>query len=174
MNKIYQNSHPAGKKAGFTLIELLVVVLIIGILAAVALPQYEKAVMKSRAINGIQIAETVVKASEVYYMANGQYTPRFNDLDISFPQCTITGGGSLMSCSGYLILDLLAPDTSPSTLGNVFIHYCPGATSSLEACNAQSDFTYSINFNVHPSAPNQHNCTGITEKGIALCKTLKF
>ncbi len=69
-------------KKGFTLIELLVVVLIIGILAAVGLPQYEMAVEKSRAAKAIAAARTIKNAEEVYYMANGIYTDDMNDLDV--------------------------------------------------------------------------------------------
>lgn len=70
---------------GFTLIELLVVVLIIGILAAAALPQYRVAVAKSRYAAGMAVVDAVYRAQQVYYMANGKYAPQFEDLDVSLP-----------------------------------------------------------------------------------------
>ena len=67
----------------FTLIELLVVVLIIGILAAIALPQYQKAVLKARVSEAVVALNAVAKAEEAYYMANNSYTNDFGLLDVS-------------------------------------------------------------------------------------------
>ena len=85
MSKIYQKNLPAGKNAGFTLIELLVVVLIIGILAAVALPQYQVAVGKTRVMSLLPLVRAISDAENLYFMANGNYTLDFTDLDISMP-----------------------------------------------------------------------------------------
>lgn len=72
-------------KQAFTLIELLVVVLIIGILAAVALPQYKKAVEKSRAAQAQTMLKSVSQAIENYYLANGEYPQHFDELAVDIP-----------------------------------------------------------------------------------------
>ena len=69
---------------GFTLIELLVVVLIIGILSAVALPAYRKAVEKSRVTDALSTMDAVAKSEHSWYLANNSYTTDFSDLDVSF------------------------------------------------------------------------------------------
>ena len=70
-------------RLGFTLIELLVVVLIIGILAAIALPQYQKAVAKSRFAEGFVNLKTVAQANQVCSMGKGS-SCSMEDLPVAF------------------------------------------------------------------------------------------
>ena len=72
------------KSSAFTLIELLVVVLIIGILAAVAVPQYQKAVAKARFAELKMLTKQVYDAQKVYYLANGTYTQSREELGLYF------------------------------------------------------------------------------------------
>lgn len=72
-------------KTGFTLIELLVVVLIIGVLAAMALPQYRVAVGVSRASTLYAFMRGVDQAQQAFYMANNRYATTFDSLSVGIP-----------------------------------------------------------------------------------------
>ena len=82
MNTTYPKYILLGDSGGFTLIELLVVVLIVGVLAAIAFPQYQMAVAKSRMAEAISTLHSITEAQELYYLSNGKYTDDLTDLDV--------------------------------------------------------------------------------------------
>jgi prepilin-type N-terminal cleavage/methylation domain-containing protein len=61
------------KKRGFTLVELIVTILIIGILASVAIPQYQKAVETGKANNAVAILKTVAASHHLFALAHNSY-----------------------------------------------------------------------------------------------------
>ena len=116
---------------GFTLIELLVVVLIIGILAAIALPKYEMAVIKSRIAQVLPFMTSVKQAQETYYMANGTYTDKWDDLDVSAP-----AGVTKQSCQpgGHDTECFTFPSGVRCSLRSYEnVMYCSGGPSNLPA-----------------------------------------
>ncbi len=142
-------------RVGFTLIELLVVVLIIGILAAVALPQYQVAVMKSRFAKLYNLAMTYDRVIQEYQLTNGTYPTRFDMLAIDQP-----GGMNTVNVKYY------------SCIQNDEFYCCliPNVGSTSQAINC-GDSNYTIAFHYMNKANSQY-CGAKTTDVVAtkVCK----
>lgn len=127
----------------FTLIELLVVVLIIGILASVALPQYKKAVYKSRYAKLELLANEYVNAAEAYRLAAGEWPKDFDVLAISptgtvanpnGDDCRQTNG--MFCCMVASIADYQNASVACGMLDNT-LFYMVRLSDSFHTCSAK-------------------------------------
>ncbi|MBI3312210.1 MAG: prepilin-type N-terminal cleavage/methylation domain-containing protein [Candidatus Omnitrophica bacterium] len=73
------------QKHGFTLLELLVVVIVVGILASVALPQFQKMMLRSRASEGVNTLGAILTAELLYYQERSTFTATAADLLVTIP-----------------------------------------------------------------------------------------
>ncbi len=149
------------KEKGFTLIEMLVVVLIIGILAAIAFPQYQIAVLKTRYTQLMVMADAIRQAQDAYYLATGKYALKINDLDITVPgDCRVSESGGTVACSKFYCV-VNDGWVNAETLGDV---YCLMDKDG----NTLMYHIYSLRRNTRRSCGVSHN----DELGKKVCENL--
>ena len=131
------------RRGGFTLIELLVVVLIIGILAAIAVPQYFKVVEKGKFAEATQFLSGLKGAQERYLAKNGVYysgaitsTSFDADLGVGSLKYFTANAITATTAPNWTITMTRGPAPGPAVYGTYTVTYDRAATSPL-VCSGQ-------------------------------------
>ena len=160
--------------SGFTLIELLVVVLIIGILAAVALPQYQKAVEKARPAEIVANVNALTKSAELYLLSGRTDAIYHDDAEVPLTGCVFEEGDDHLDC--YTNTARYSFWCSDGTGCGIETNHADGCIVNgavdPSKCNWTHDWSISRHWDDGQMTVNQ--CwTQDTDTGRAICKSLE-
>lgn len=79
---------------GFSLLELMVVVVILGILAAIAIPSYQSSAIRGQRANTQAVMLEIIQAQDRFYAQNLRYTTNISELDAYSSNSVIAGDGN--------------------------------------------------------------------------------
>lgn len=126
------------KRQGFTLIELLVVVLIMGILASVAMPQYFKSVEKSRAAEATSVLSGIASSQERAYMQKSRYETALKELDLGVSNLSyFTVSGNSIGATTTLIRKQAAGGGLGEYMITLALPHTPGTGKRTWSCSPE-------------------------------------
>jgi prepilin-type N-terminal cleavage/methylation domain-containing protein len=156
-------------KKAFTLIELLVVVLIVGILAGIALPLYQKSVWKSRAAQLQQAVRDLAMAQEVYFLIHGSYPKNFDELDFSFdalpdkPATSLSAYWHVASANAIRANDIMELVINNSGANSHF-YFSTGVFTKGKFTSAGFLYAHDSNGSFAPTGKKRFYCVEYTPK----------